>query len=67
MIKIILNGELLELNSVLSLSDFLKTQQNCTQTFAVAINEEFIARQRYAEIMLNDGDSVEIVAPMQGG
>ncbi|NJM12898.1 MAG: sulfur carrier protein ThiS [Synechococcaceae cyanobacterium SM1_2_3] len=34
---------------------------------AVAHNDEFVPRSRYAAISLQDGDRLEIVAPMQGG
>lgn len=36
-------------------------------TIAVAHNEEFVPRSRYASLQLQDGDRLEIVAPMQGG
>jgi len=34
---------------------------------AVAVNEAFLPRSRHAETVLQDGDAVEIVAPMPGG
>ena len=34
---------------------------------AVAHNDEFVPRSRYATLQLQDGDRLEIVAPMQGG
>ena len=34
---------------------------------AVAHNEEFVPRSRYASLQLQEGDRLEIVAPMQGG
>lgn len=37
------------------------------KTFAVALNREFIPKSRYREVMLNNGDQVEILMPMQGG
>ncbi len=35
--------------------------------FAVAVNETFVPRGQYRETALQDGDRIEIVAPMQGG
>lgn len=35
--------------------------------FAVAVNETFVPRGQYRETVLQDGDCIEIVAPMQGG
>ena len=37
------------------------------QPIAVAYNDEFVPRGRYAAIQLQDGDRLEIVSPMQGG
>lgn len=34
---------------------------------AVAVNGEFVPRDTYHETVLQDGDEVEILAPMQGG
>jgi len=34
---------------------------------AVAHNDEFVPRTRYATLQLQDGDRLEIVSPMQGG
>ena len=38
----------------------------CTR-IAVAHNDEFVPRGRYAALQLQDGDRLEIVSPMQGG
>lgn len=35
--------------------------------FAVALNLEFVPRDRYAETTLRDGDELEVVSPRQGG
>ncbi|TLM73923.1 sulfur carrier protein ThiS [Microbulbifer harenosus] len=37
------------------------------ETFAVALNGDFVARDTYGEVALNEGDSVDIVAPVVGG
>lgn len=34
---------------------------------ATAVNGEFVPRARRESVLLQDGDAVEIVAPMQGG
>ncbi|MCV2886224.1 sulfur carrier protein ThiS [Aestuariibacter sp. AA17] len=36
-------------------------------TVAVALNEEFVPLSQYSETPINTHDSIEIVAPMQGG
>jgi sulfur carrier protein len=35
--------------------------------FAIAVNRRVVTRARWSEASLNDGDSVEIVTPRQGG
>lgn len=35
--------------------------------FAIAVNRRVVPRARWNEASLNDGDSVEIVTPRQGG
>ena len=37
------------------------------ETFAVAINKQFVPRSKYAMTLLNANDHIEIVTPMQGG
>jgi sulfur carrier protein len=34
---------------------------------AIAVNHEVVPRARWADTALNDGDSVEILTPRQGG
>ncbi|MBD3844732.1 sulfur carrier protein [Bosea sp. OAE752] len=34
---------------------------------ATAVNGEFVPARKRAETALNDGDRIEVVAPMQGG
>lgn len=36
-------------------------------TFAVALNGDFVARAMYTNVALNDGDNLDIVAPVVGG
>lgn len=45
----------------------LEARNQPPQTVAVAHNETFVPRSTYADVVLSDGDHVEIVAPMQGG
>ncbi|PID63577.1 MAG: thiamine biosynthesis protein ThiS [Gammaproteobacteria bacterium] len=34
---------------------------------ATAVNGQFVAKTARADYALNDGDAIEVVAPMQGG
>lgn len=64
--KIEINGIQEEVPAPLSMEDLLKARQAPAYA-AVALNGEFVPRSRYRETILKDGDSVEILAPMQGG
>lgn len=35
--------------------------------FAIAVNAAFVAKSNYPNTLLNDGDSIEVLSPMQGG
>jgi sulfur carrier protein len=66
--RIQLNEQSLTLPAACSLEAALKThgytdQQHC----AVALNKTFVPKSRYAETLLQEGDSIEVLAPMQGG
>lgn len=66
---IIVNGKGETLSSSTALNAWLNEHDYDFETggFAIAINHHFIPRSQYIEIQLKPGDSVEIVAPMQGG
>ena len=62
---IILNGTAIETGPC-SLADLLAAQ-GFSGRVATAVNEGFVPAALRAGHMLNDGDRVEVVAPMQGG
>lgn len=64
--RISLNGNWQETNAAL-LSDALTLWDYGDGKYAVAVNGEFVARNRYEEIQLQDGDTVDVVAPVGGG
>ncbi|WP_226667137.1 sulfur carrier protein ThiS [Microbulbifer aggregans] len=66
--EITVNGEqvTLEKNSG-TVAGLLQTLGYIGETFAVALNGDFVARATYGETPLNDGDSLDIVAPVVGG
>lgn len=63
--KIVLNGEPCEVAA--STLSALLAERGFTGRIATAVNEEFIPSVMRDGHILNDGDRVEIVAPMQGG
>ena len=42
-----------------------ETQQDAT--FAVALNSEFVGRDEYQTTTINQGDSIDVLFPIQGG
>lgn len=67
MITLQINAESRELQTGCTVSDALASLGYASTDIAVAINGEFVARSMYHNTFLNDGDALEIVAPVQGG
>ncbi len=65
--KVILNGKLAELEDIANIDDLLLSQGYKGKTVAVAVNNNFVPRSLYDTHIINDGDCIEVVAPMQGG
>lgn len=65
--QIIINGQPKSLTAPLNLYDALAQEGVIGMTIAVARNGTFVPKGDYAHIVLEDGDDIEIVAPMQGG
>ena len=63
--NITINGELLNVNSK-ALVEVLQSFA-AVAPFAVAVNGEFIPQSRHSNYVLNEGDSVELLSPIQGG
>ena len=61
------NGEKKEVETPRSLADAIHALGYEGARIAVARNDEFVPRGLYATLQLQDGDRLEIVAPMQGG
>lgn len=66
MIKVFINNQLVELDSTTPLTAVVE-KHTTGNAFAVAINEIFVPKTQYADTAINDGDRIEILAPMQGG
>ncbi len=62
-----INGQQTTINPPLKLSDCLAKNGYRDMTIAVALNGTFVPKGEHANTALNDGDDIEIVAPMQGG
>jgi sulfur carrier protein len=67
MITLTINGRHRELEGPTPLVDFLHSSGVNLQFIAVAHNGEVVDRESFQEIVLDDGDDVEIVRPVGGG
>lgn len=67
MIKLTVNGEPRELEGPTPLQAFLESLGVNVQLVAVALNGTVLQRGTYGDVMLQDGDVLEIVRPVGGG
>jgi sulfur carrier protein len=67
MIKVSINGEIKTLEENLNISQMIKVLEYKTKGFAVAVNSNFIAIKSYEETIIKEGDTIDILAPVQGG
>jgi sulfur carrier protein len=65
--RVTVNAEEVELGDPGTVAELLEQCGYGDARVAVAVNEEFVPRSTYAGTKLNDGDRVDVVAPMQGG
>ena len=69
--KVFINGEPFGLepqqhNLAAVLTRYLGDEHG-KQSFAVAVNGDFIAKAEYQDTQLNGGDSIDLLFPIQGG
>jgi sulfur carrier protein len=67
MIKVSVNGEIKELEEDLNISQMIEALNYKTEGFAVAINTTFVSIRTYENTIIQDGDTIDILAPVQGG
>ena len=65
--KLIVNGEKLEVSNVETLQELLKELQIEPQRVAVEINVSIVKKSDYSTFKLSEGDRVEIVNFIGGG
>ena len=66
-ITITLNGRPERFDAPLSLENVLERAGFAGKNAAAAVNGAFVPQSAHADHMLADGDTLEILAPMQGG
>ncbi len=67
MIKISVNGEIKEIESGLNVHELITALNYKTKGFAVAVNTTFVSIKTYEDTIIKDGDTIDILAPVQGG
>ncbi|HHH19724.1 MAG TPA: sulfur carrier protein ThiS [Campylobacterales bacterium] len=65
--KVSVNGEIKEIEAGLNVNELIKALNYTTAGFAVAVNTTFVAVGSYNETIINEGDQIDILAPVQGG
>ena len=64
--KLLINGSE-QHSECRTLADLLDALDHPQDAVATAVNQEFVARDARADLLLEAGDAVEIIAPMSGG
>ena len=67
MIKVSVNGEIKEISENLNVKELIEALDYRTKGFAVAVNTTFVAIDKYKRTMIQEGDTIDILAPVQGG
>ncbi len=67
MITISVNGEIKEVKEGLNVKELIMALNYTTQGFAVAVNTTFVAIKSYETTIIENGDTIDILAPVQGG
>jgi sulfur carrier protein len=67
MIKISVNGDIKEIDENLNIAQLIEVLEYKVKGFAVAINMTFIPIAEYENIVINEGDKIDILSPVQGG
>jgi len=67
MIEVIVNGKRTEISSEMNVKQIIKELNYTQEGFALALNGTFVAIATYENTIIKDNDSIEILAPVQGG
>lgn len=66
-IKLTINGQPKDFDAPLNLYDVLEQEEVIGMMIAVARNRTVVPKGDWVQTFLDDGDMIEILAPMQGG
>ena len=63
----VLNGETRTAPTPLTVLELLRRAELLQRRVAVAINAEVVPKSRFAEVLIRDGDKVEVIQAVGGG
>ncbi|WP_372762899.1 sulfur carrier protein ThiS [Pseudoalteromonas sp.] len=63
--KITINGQLVNMHSNKLIECLMEF--GATAPFAVAVNGEFLPQSMHSDYLLSEGDSLDLLSPIQGG
>jgi len=67
MIEVLVNGIRTEVSAEMNVKEIIRELKYRKKGFALALNGTFIAISTYETTIIHDNDSIEILAPVQGG
>ncbi len=67
MIEIIVNGIRTEVSAEMNVKEMINELKYRQKGFALALNGTFVAISTYESTIIHENDSIEILAPVQGG
>jgi len=65
--KIKLNGSEIEVNDNISVIELMKMKNFDSTKYVAIVNEDVIPKSKISEVILKEGDEVEIITMMGGG
>ena len=66
-IKIILNGKESEIEQGTTLSKLLEEMKKAPQMVACEVNQKIVRRSEYGNIVVSEGDQIEVLQMVAGG
>lgn len=67
MIEVTVNGKRTEISSEMNVHEVIKELKYTQEGFALALNGTFVSILTYDSTIIRENDSIEILAPVQGG
>ena len=67
MIKITFNNKPAELETGISLQEFVERNDMVSTNIAIAVNNSVVLKEKWGDTTINDGDSILIIKAYYGG